>query len=114
MAEVYTLSSDSWRRVGISFRPNVVFSTIESYTCATFVSGALHWVGYISEGEGKFLNQTIILSFYVNNDKFGEIALPDGLEQPLQHLVVIKGNLVFVTLVYPETDFVRQYFQCFI
>ena len=71
-------------------------------------------MGYISEGEGKFLNQTIILSFDVNNDKFGEIALPDGLEQPLQHLVVVKGNLVFVTLVYPETNFVRSYLQCFI
>ena len=111
-AEVYTLSSDSWRRIGISLRPNVVFSNIQPYSCATFVCRALHWLANISEGDGKFLNQNMILSFDVHNNKFGEIALPDGIEQRWQHLVEIKENLAFITLEYSRMDFVIQYSLC--
>ena len=66
-AEVYTLSLNSWRRVGISLRPNVVVSNVKYYSSATFVNKALHWLGYISEGDGQFLNQNMILSFDVDN-----------------------------------------------
>ncbi|KAL4616219.1 hypothetical protein ACB092_07G182700 [Castanea dentata] len=71
-AEVYTLSSNSWRKVGISLKNNIVLSPFTD-TTSTFVSGALHWLGYISEAAFPYM----ILSFDVNNDKFGEIALPD-------------------------------------
>jgi len=55
------------------------------------------------KGGGKFLNQNTILSFNVTNDKFGQVELPDGIDQERQHLVVIKGNLSFITLVHPKT-----------
>ncbi|XP_023888148.2 F-box/kelch-repeat protein At3g23880-like [Quercus suber] len=77
VAEVYTLSSDSWRKVGISLRPKVAVSSIETYSSATFVSGALHWLGYFNTEFKDLQSEKGILSFDVNNEKFGEIALPN-------------------------------------
>ncbi|GMY23247.1 F-box/kelch-repeat protein At3g06240-like [Fagus crenata] len=61
--EVYTLSSDSWRKVGVPSRPNVAFDN------SNLVN--------IIDGEEK-RNSEMILSFDVNSEKFGELALPDG------------------------------------
>ena len=48
VAEVYTLSLDSWRKVEISLRSKydllVVVSDINLFSSAQFVSGALHWL----------------------------------------------------------------------
>uniref|UniRef100_A0A2N9GK39 F-box domain-containing protein n=1 Tax=Fagus sylvatica TaxID=28930 RepID=A0A2N9GK39_FAGSY len=102
-AEVYTLSSDLWRSVGISLMGNVEINDIKSCSPAVFVSGALHWLAYFREGE------KMILSFDVNREKFGEMGLPDlcGDEfiPQMQTLVVFKGNLAFITLGYPETNY---------
>ena len=73
VAEVYSLSSDSWRSVEILLRSNVVAFYIDFFTSAQFVSGALHWLA-----EGEFPDQKMILSFDVDNDKFGEVAHHDG------------------------------------
>ena len=103
-AEVYTLSSNSWRRVEISLA-NTVLGVPDDNRTATFVSGALHWLGNVSEGESL----SMILSFDVNNDKFGEIALPHAQQQQLlpqgvmakiNRLMVFKGKLAFITLGY--------------
>ncbi|KAK4562249.1 hypothetical protein RGQ29_004923 [Quercus rubra] len=69
-AEVYTLSSNSWKKVGISLTNKVAIFHFGDQT-ATFVSGALHWLGYVDA------RHYVILSFDVSNDKFEEIALPD-------------------------------------
>ncbi|KAL4599920.1 hypothetical protein ACB092_11G162000 [Castanea dentata] len=63
VAEVYTLSSDSWREVGISLRPKVAVSSIETYSSATFVSGALHWLGYFNTEFKDLQSEKRILSF---------------------------------------------------
>ncbi|XP_050260066.1 F-box/kelch-repeat protein At3g06240-like [Quercus robur] len=103
-AEVYTLSSNSWRRVEISLANAVLGVDVDNQT-ATFVSGALHWLGNVVEGASLFM----ILSFNVNNDKFGEIALPHAQQQQLlpqgvmakiNRLMVFKGKLAFITLGY--------------
>ena len=72
---------------------------------------------YHSEGEskGEFLDQMMILSFDVNNDKFGEMALPDGDRLHKQSLFVYKVNLAFITYGYPEKDDgLQSDSQCFI
>ena len=69
-AEVYTLSSNSWKKVGISLTNKVAIFHFGDQT-ATFVSGALHWLGYVDA------RHYVILSFDISNDKFEEIALPD-------------------------------------
>ncbi|XP_030963942.1 F-box/kelch-repeat protein At3g06240-like [Quercus lobata] len=115
VAEVYTLSSDSWRKVDISLRSKVVVSQIKPYPFPLFFSGPLHWFAYHSEGERKFLDPTMILSFDVNNEKFGEMALPDGDKLIVQYLFVFKGNLAFILCGYPENDDdLQSDSQCFI
>ncbi|XP_050262350.1 F-box/kelch-repeat protein At3g23880-like [Quercus robur] len=99
-AEVYTLSSNSWRRVGMSLTNNDV-GLCQNQT-SIFVSGALHWLGRVIEAQR---DRYMILSFDVNNDKFGEIAIPDGQQQLLPQgliakprcLMVFKGKLAFIT-----------------
>ncbi|XP_030966532.1 F-box/kelch-repeat protein At3g06240-like [Quercus lobata] len=115
VAEVYTLSSDSWRKVEISLRSKVVVSHIEPYPFPLFFSGALHWIAYHSEGEVEFQDPTMILSFDVDNEKFGEMALPAGDILSEQSLFVFKGNLAFISCGYPENDDdLQSDSQCFI
>ncbi|KAL4634101.1 hypothetical protein ACB092_04G173400 [Castanea dentata] len=46
----------------------------------------------------------MILSFDVDNDKFGVMALPDGDKLHEQSPFVFEGNLAFITYGYPEID----------
>ena len=50
-AMVYTLSSNSWKKIGISLRLNNIESFFVTSTSTTFVSGALHWLGYTNKAE---------------------------------------------------------------
>lgn len=49
VAEVYILSSGSWRRVEVSLRAKVEVSCFTANSTATFVSGTLHWLGEFLE-----------------------------------------------------------------
>ena len=79
--EVYSLSSDSWKRVGlgISWRPNVISYGFNGILAFPFVSGHLHWmIEMIEEGGGQERRYTsMILSFDVNGEKFKELPLSD-------------------------------------
>lgn len=80
--EVYTLSTDSWRRVefGISWRPNILFYTVNCAFPYPFVSGHLHFMLHIVvdmiNGGGRQAS-AMILSFNVNSEKFEELPFPD-------------------------------------
>ena len=84
---------------------NTAFVTLFNNRTSTFVSGALHWLGCIREAEQ---DHYMILSFDVDNDKFGEIALPfeqqqlllEGLMVKPNCPTVFKGKLTFITLDY--------------
>ena len=66
MAEVYTLSLGSWRRVEVSLRPKVEVSSFTANSTATFVSGALHWLGeFLEFNEDNDDDETKIFSFDV-------------------------------------------------
>nr|XP_023920935.1 F-box/kelch-repeat protein At3g06240-like [Quercus suber] len=108
VAEVYTLSSDSWRRVEISLTPNAVVLRMEYFSSAIFFSGALHWFAKIKAfTNGKFRRRSMILSFDVDNEKFKEMALPVVDKVQNQSLVVFKGNLAFITVDYLGMNFQR-------
>ena len=99
MAEVYTLSTDSWRQVEIPIQSlnepglNGCFSYRFSSTCL-FFHGALHSIA--ESADLKF-----ILAFDVNDEIFREIMLPqnylDGVATCYfyEHLTVFKGSLAF-------------------
>ena len=79
--EVYSLSSNSWKRVGleISWRPNVISYSFNGILAFPFVSGHLHWMIEVIEGGGgqEMCFTAMILSFDVNSEKFKELPLPD-------------------------------------
>uniref|UniRef100_A0A2N9I1B1 F-box associated beta-propeller type 1 domain-containing protein n=1 Tax=Fagus sylvatica TaxID=28930 RepID=A0A2N9I1B1_FAGSY len=91
VAEVYTLSTDSWRRFVISLRS---IDYIDALPCL-FFNGALHSLA--NHESDKF-----ILSFDVNDEMFREIMLPqnyldevvdDVLDLAFERLAVFKGSL---------------------
>ena len=91
-AEVYMLSTDSWRTVG-----PLSGSIVEIEDDFVFVDGALYYLARNTEGR-KF-----ILSFDVNDERFREIMLPDdylGDFSPhfcnFELLAVFKGLLALV------------------
>ena len=65
--EVYTLSSDSWRSVGIEFATNVMVNDYNFRLTIPLVSGALHWLAHVKEGEEK-QGIDIIMAFDVNTE----------------------------------------------
>uniref|UniRef100_A0A2N9GJD7 Uncharacterized protein n=1 Tax=Fagus sylvatica TaxID=28930 RepID=A0A2N9GJD7_FAGSY len=98
--EVYTLSTDSWRRVGISLRiNNVMFNHNNLNLPIPLVSGALHWMACIIE-ENRKRGKEIIVSFDVNTEKFRELALPLCSRTAHSYqkcLALFKGKLAFIT-----------------
>ncbi|XP_075637740.1 F-box/kelch-repeat protein At3g23880-like [Castanea sativa] len=97
-AEIYTLSTDSWKRVVISVEsfcgtgPNESVDFIESSLCL-FFNGALHSIAYSQ-------NHNFILSFDVNDERFRKILLPpnylNGVSVYTQYLAVFKGSLALI------------------
>ena len=92
-AEIYSLSTDSWRKVVISmeslrlYEPN--FGRIgEIDPPCIFLNGALHTVAMTSR-------HRFILSFDVNDESFREIMLPFNYSDVVTnyHLALFKGSL---------------------
>ena len=97
-AEIYSLSTDSWRKVVISmeflggYEPN--FGTIDIYPPCIFFNGALHSVAASS-------HHVFILSFNVNDESFREIMWPPTflycVPGYFTELALFKGSLaVFI------------------
>ena len=88
---IYTLSSDSWRRVEISVKTNVTFCK-GMLSPIPLVSGALHWMPYVKDED--------IMAFDVNSEKFRTLAVPDVsiYEPPLQRTCIasFRGKLAFI------------------
>nr|XP_023926031.1 F-box/kelch-repeat protein At3g23880-like [Quercus suber] len=94
--EVYTLSSDSWRRVGMSLRTNVL--VFDNNFQIPLVSGALHWISLVLEGEGGHKGE-VIMSFDLNSEKFSMLVMPDGsysTRRSQRSLALFKGKLACI------------------
>uniref|UniRef100_A0A2N9GVE0 F-box associated beta-propeller type 1 domain-containing protein n=1 Tax=Fagus sylvatica TaxID=28930 RepID=A0A2N9GVE0_FAGSY len=91
-AEVYTLSTDSWRKVVLS-EPDI--GSIEEMLQSPFLffNGALHNLAYYGD-------QCFILSFDVNDERFWKIMLPQnyyvGFTPDVERLEVFKGLLALI------------------
>ena len=95
--EVYTLSSDSWRRVGMPLRANV--EVFDNNFQIPLVSGALHWISLVLEGEEEHKGE-VIMSFDVNSEEFRMLVMPDGslsTRRSQRSLALFKGKLAFIT-----------------
>uniref|UniRef100_A0A2N9EPY9 F-box associated beta-propeller type 3 domain-containing protein n=1 Tax=Fagus sylvatica TaxID=28930 RepID=A0A2N9EPY9_FAGSY len=93
-AEVYTLSTDTWRRVVISLESEPNIGSIDEIVASPclFFNGALHSLAYSR-------NHKFILSFDVNDEIFHAIELPqnlDGAGQHYERLTLFTGCLAFI------------------
>ncbi|KAJ4706744.1 F-box protein [Melia azedarach] len=92
--EVYSLATNSWRRVGT----NAGYYTIDKLSTA-YVNGAVHWVAS-KTGEG-YRFRKFVLSFHFDSANFGEIMLPnyhhdgDGDSRRVS-VAVLKDSLVLI------------------
>ena len=86
--EMYTLSSDSWRRIEISVTADVWFNK-DLLSPIPLVNGALHWI-----------TETNIVAFDDKSQKFRKLALPDVsiYGQQLQRTCIasLRGKLAFI------------------
>ena len=91
-AEVYTLSTNSWRKVVISLE-SLNGCVPQRCTRCIFFNGALQCLVYTQES-------SFILSFDVSNERFREIMLPpnylDGVFWHSERLAVFKGLLALI------------------
>ena len=97
-ASVYTLSTDSWRRVVVPV--GSLTQSIRSIQVTPFIffNGALHCIAN-PNGDDSF-----ILCFDVNDERFREILLP-AKDLRFKLLVVFKGSLALVGLVFNEEGY---------
>ncbi|KAL0008057.1 hypothetical protein SO802_009559 [Lithocarpus litseifolius] len=93
--EVYTLSSDSWRRIEISLTNSIILYP-NKLEPASFVSGALHWMALIMDGK-RICWRMSIRSFDVKTETFRELALPNYTGKSYC-IALFKGKLTFTTL----------------
>ena len=104
--EVYSLSSDSWKRVGlgISWTPNAFSFSFNGILAFPFVSGHLHWMIEVMEvGGGQEMRfSAMILSFDVSSEKFKELPLPDdeGSFIVTKCVTSFKGKLALIKFGY--------------
>uniref|UniRef100_A0A2N9HQ52 F-box associated beta-propeller type 1 domain-containing protein n=1 Tax=Fagus sylvatica TaxID=28930 RepID=A0A2N9HQ52_FAGSY len=102
-AKVYTLSTDSWKRVVISLDsvPNIGLIVELKGSRCLFLNGALHSIAYSR-------HYHFILSFDLNDERFREIMLPPNYKGNLvvvdESLVLFKRCLAFVVFGYDADE----------
>uniref|UniRef100_A0A2N9EFR3 F-box domain-containing protein n=1 Tax=Fagus sylvatica TaxID=28930 RepID=A0A2N9EFR3_FAGSY len=94
-AQVYTLSTDSWRKVVVLLdsEPNNILIDIDTEHCL-FLNGALHFIVHSRE-------YSFILTFDVDDERFRKIMLPQNFFGGvvclnIQSLAVMKGSLALI------------------
>uniref|UniRef100_A0A2N9J2A3 F-box associated beta-propeller type 1 domain-containing protein n=1 Tax=Fagus sylvatica TaxID=28930 RepID=A0A2N9J2A3_FAGSY len=111
VAQIYTLSTDSWRKVDVSVQSLSGNIIDVGATPCLFFNGALHSIAYTKD-------HTFILSFDVNDEKFREIMLPqDYLDEEFvysKRLVVFKGALALIAFVKEDDDLYDSMEVCYI
>ncbi|XP_050281115.1 putative F-box protein At3g16210 [Quercus robur] len=95
VSEVYTLSSDSWKKVVISLTIGIFFWHQNNYLPAPLVSGALHWVA-----QNRGVGGRVILSFDVNSETLRKLALPKYSTHASPWIGLFKGKLALSTWEY--------------
>ncbi|CAL5406188.1 unnamed protein product [Camellia sinensis] len=72
--EVYSLSTGTWRNVGVAAPTYIVYNF---FALPAFVNGAVHWVASDRGDKGSFHN--LVAAFDMKDDVFRDIMMPDGV-----------------------------------
>ncbi|XP_065636273.1 F-box/kelch-repeat protein At3g06240-like [Quercus suber] len=97
--EVYTLSLDSWGRVGFNLKPDLKFFDKDHFLPTPLVSGDLHWIAVMREGEENHKNKNMIMLIV------RKLALPHvsvDANNLNRCLASFKGKLAFITSEHSE------------
>ena len=95
VSEVYTLSSDSWKKVVISLTIGIFLWHQNYHLPAPLVSGALHWMA-----QNRGVGSRVILSFDVNSETLRKLALPKYSTHASPLIGLFKGKLALSTWEY--------------
>ncbi|KAK4580964.1 hypothetical protein RGQ29_024569 [Quercus rubra] len=91
-AEVYTLSTDSWRKVVSAELSDPNAGLLSHRSPYIFFNGALHCIA-------AHKHCSFILSFDINDERFHKIMLPlDFLDVYQSYLTVFKGSLAYIII----------------
>ena len=78
-AKVYSLSTNSWRRLeqpeSLRWKFFNIYFSFKDWRNPLFINGALHWIVYAHDDNGWY---PFIISFDVNDEKFHSIVLPEN------------------------------------
>ena len=92
-AEVYTLSTDSWRKVVSAELSDPNAGLLSHRSPYIFFNGALHCIAAHKHCS------SFILSFDINDERFHKIMLPlDFLDVYQSYLTVFKGSLAYIII----------------
>ena len=81
-------------------KPDLKFFDKDHFLPTPLVSGALHWMAVMREGEENHKDKNMIMSFDVNSEVFRKLALPHvSIDANNLHgcLASFKGKLAFIT-----------------
>ncbi|XP_030963965.1 F-box/kelch-repeat protein At3g06240-like [Quercus lobata] len=107
--EVYTLSSDSWRRIEMPLRSNIKFYDNNYFLPIPLVSGALHWMAGFIEEEEKHCSE-MIMCFDVNCEKFRNLEMPNGsMSVPSFQICLASFKEKLAVITYGESEQSYQY-----
>ncbi|KAI8007946.1 F-box/kelch-repeat protein [Camellia lanceoleosa] len=93
--EVYSLSTDSWRKMTTNFKDCRVFHPSSS----PLVNGAVHWKAYNwgRGSESSDRQQWFIMSFHMMDEIFQEISLPVAINFGAGSILAFRDSLAFFT-----------------
>ncbi|XP_059638732.1 uncharacterized protein LOC132281007 [Cornus florida] len=104
VVNVYSLSTDSWRRISVASPSCRISSTLPQ-----IMNGAAYWIAK-GDGNGESDNSTYtILQFDLGDEVFREIMLPDGTQHGIPDIAV-SGELLYLFIIW-EGETYRTY-QC--
>ncbi|CAL5342812.1 unnamed protein product [Camellia sinensis] len=93
--EVYSLSTDSWRKMTTNFKDCRVVHPSSS----PLVNGAVHWKAYNwgRGSESSDRQQWFIMSFHMMDEIFQEISLPVAINFGAGSILAFRDSLAFYT-----------------
>ncbi|XP_059650087.1 putative F-box protein At3g16210 [Cornus florida] len=87
LTDVYSLSTDSWRRI------DVTPSCYSFYRNPAIVNGAAYWVATKKTSEGSC--EKLLMRFEMGDEVFEEVMLPDGVTNCCAEIAVL-GELLYL------------------
>ncbi|KAL5057336.1 hypothetical protein RYX36_028940 [Vicia faba] len=103
-AELYSLNSNSWRKLDAQDIPLPIEISSSSSQVYTYMNNCCHWWGYVDEYDGRI--EDVVLAFNMVDEMFRKIKVPtieysNSSVECFKTLVPLKESDTIGVLVYP-------------